>query len=76
VDSKLTRMVQIADLCSYAIRRYVENGEEELFDRVFKRAHCHNKIVVGVRHYTELSCACRICAGHRKPKPPKAQKAA
>jgi hypothetical protein len=29
VDSKLTRMVQIADLCSYALRRYVENGEED-----------------------------------------------
>ena len=27
VDSKLTRMVQIADLCAYALRRYLENGE-------------------------------------------------
>ena len=31
VDSKLTRMVQIADLGGYALRRYVENGETDLF---------------------------------------------
>lgn len=35
VDSALTSMVQIADLCSYAIRRYLENGESKLFDMVF-----------------------------------------
>ena len=28
VDSELTSMVQIADLCGYALRRYLENGEE------------------------------------------------
>jgi hypothetical protein len=31
VDSQLTSMVQIADVCAYALRRYLENGEEELF---------------------------------------------
>jgi hypothetical protein len=31
VDSRLTSMVQIADLCSYALRRYLENQETDLF---------------------------------------------
>ena len=37
VDSKLTRMVQIADLCAYALRRYLENGETGLFRPIFAR---------------------------------------
>lgn len=65
VDSSLTRMVQIADLCSYALRRYVENGDAELFREVFSRADRRNETVVGVRHYTNLSCSCEICQAHR-----------
>jgi hypothetical protein len=64
VDSKLTRMVQIADLCSYALRRYVENGEDELFQKVFARAHSFNGKAVGVRHFTG-PCSCLICMNHR-----------
>ena len=37
VDSQLNSMVQLADLCAYSIRRYIENDEEELFDLVFQR---------------------------------------
>jgi hypothetical protein len=65
VDSSLTRMVQVADLCSYALRRYVENGEGELFREVFSRADRYYNTVVGVRHYTDLSCSCEICQAHR-----------
>lgn len=66
VDSSLTRMVQIADLCAYALRRYVENGEVELFRKVFTRAdRLPNGQVVGIRHYTNNGCACEICKGHR-----------
>jgi hypothetical protein len=64
VDSQLTCMVQIADLCSYAIRRYLENQESELFDLVYKRADRKNNYVVGVRHFTENSCKCKICSRH------------
>jgi hypothetical protein len=35
VDSSLTSLVQIADLCGYALRRYLENGERDLFERIF-----------------------------------------
>ena len=65
VDSQLTRMVQIADLCGYALRRYVENSEDHLFERVFKRAHTFKGKAVGVRHFTKLDCECDICKNHR-----------
>jgi hypothetical protein len=66
VDSALTSMVQMSDLCAYALRRYLENGEEELFDEVFKRADRKGTITVGVRHFTG-TCSCKICDSH-KPK--------
>lgn len=68
VDSELTRMVQVADLCSYALRRYLENGEEELFNHIFKRADRARGTVVGVRHFSDLSCKCKICKAHQAHK--------
>ncbi|PBB27266.1 MULTISPECIES: DUF3800 domain-containing protein [unclassified Mesorhizobium] len=65
VDSSLTRMVQIADLCSYALRRYVENGETGLFRKIFTRADRAKGKTVGVRHFAGYSCQCEICAAHR-----------
>lgn len=66
VDSSLTRMVQAADLCAYALRRYVENQETNLFNRIFMRA---DRIgvgghTVGVRHFSQMSCTCLICSSH------------
>ncbi len=65
VDSQLTSMIQIADVCAYAIRRYLENKENELFDLVFQRADRHEGNLVGIRHFTDPSCNCNIC-GSRK----------
>ena len=64
VDSQLTSMVQIADLCSYSLRRYLENNENELFDLVFERADKKDETVVGIRHFTKRGCTCRICQAH------------
>jgi hypothetical protein len=65
VDSSLTGMVQVADLCSYAIRRYLENSESDLFDRVFPIADRNPRgVVVGARHFTNFACTCKICVGH------------
>ena len=61
VDSKLTAMVQIADLCSYALRRYLEKGETALFNNVYNRAERKDGRVVGVRHFSERTCTCLIC---------------
>jgi hypothetical protein len=65
VDSQLTSMVQVADLCAYATRRYLENGEDKLFDLIFKRADQKDGIVVGVRHFTRPGCNCKICTAHK-----------
>jgi hypothetical protein len=66
VDSQLTGMVQIADLCSYAVRRYLENQESELFGIIFARADRVGEVAVGVRHFTGSSCVCAICQAHRR----------
>ena len=64
VDSQLTSMVQIADLCSYSLRRFVENGESVLFDKIYTRADRIRDKVVGVRHFSDVGCQCAICRGH------------
>jgi len=61
VDSQLTAMVQMADLCGYAIRRYYENDETDLFDRIYPRFDRTAQGVVGIRHFTARGCACRVC---------------
>lgn len=66
VDSELTSMVQIADLCCYSLRRYLENSETDLFDRIFTRADRSHRKVVGVRHFSAPGCACEICKAHSR----------
>lgn len=61
VDSQLTCMVQAADLCSYALRRYFENNEPELLLNIYDRADRKDGKVVGVRHFSDASCSCLIC---------------
>jgi hypothetical protein len=65
VNSELTGLVQIADLCSYSLRRYLENGESDLFERIYDRADRRNNVVVGVRHFSTQECDCQICTTHR-----------
>ena len=65
VDSELTRMVQIADLCAYALRRYLENGETDLFRPIFERADRIGDVAVGVRHFSQPLCDCAICLAHQ-----------
>lgn len=64
VDSQLTSMVQIADLCSYSLRRYLENNETLLFDKIYNRADRKYNAVVGIRHFTVDTCDCTICTMH------------
>jgi len=66
VDSQLTSMVQLADLCAYALRRYLENRETDLFNLVFNRADRKDSVVVGVRHFSSSGCTCRICTTHKR----------
>lgn len=65
VDSELTRMIQIADLCAYALRRYLENNETWLFEPIFRRAARVGEVAVGVRHFSAPGCDCAICKAHQ-----------
>jgi len=65
VDSELTLLVQMADLCSYAVRRFFENSETDLFDRIYPRFDRLGTKLVGLRHYTgSAQCTCRVCVDH------------
>lgn len=65
VNSELTSMVQLADLCSYTIRRYFELGESDLFDRIKQRFDKHNSKLVGIRHFTSPDCICAVCTSRK-----------
>ncbi len=66
VDSRLTSMVQVADLAAYAVRRYLEKRETLLFEPIATRFDARNGRWVGVRHYRGARpCDCRICAMHQ-----------
>jgi hypothetical protein len=61
VNSELTSLVQIADMCCYALRRYFENNEMDLLTRIQSRIDRKNGKVVGVRHFTDGFCQCVFC---------------
>jgi len=65
VDSQLTSMVQIADLCAYATRRFFEKGETRFFNPIYDRFDRSKGKLVGLRHYTGMQrCMCRVCIDH------------
>lgn len=61
VNSELTNLIQMADLCSYAIRRYFENNETDLIDRIDPRFDRNKGIIVGLRHFSNSHCSCKYC---------------
>lgn len=61
VNSELTSMVQIADLCALALRRYLENNETDLYNRISSRFDRRKGQIVGVRHFTSPNCTCLLC---------------
>jgi hypothetical protein len=65
VDSELTSMVQMADIAAYSIRRYLDNNETELFDRIYQRVDKAKETAVGFRHFAR-GCLCKICLSHGK----------
>lgn len=62
VDSSLTSMVQMADLCAYATRRYFENEETDLFNRIFTRFDLRLTGQARLYHFTgSQTCHCKVC---------------
>jgi Protein of unknown function (DUF3800) len=73
VDSKIVSGIQLADICAYAVRRYVEkqgragSHEEKQFLRIFHKFDRAGDKLHGIRHYCPAGvCDCMICAerGH------------
>jgi hypothetical protein len=64
VDSSLTSMIQMADLCAYAMRRYLENDESELFLKILPKFDKKGSRIVGARHFAAQPCPCLICKSH------------
>jgi len=62
LDSKSNSGVQVADLCAYALRRYLENQEQEQFRVIFSKFHRARGGLSGLGHFTEEGCGCLICA--------------
>lgn len=61
VSSELSSMVQVADLCAFAVRRYVEFGENDLMNKIKERfdRNPNQRKIIGVRHYTaRTDCKC------------------
>lgn len=61
VNSELTGLIQIADLCSYSLRRFFENNDTDLIDRIKSRFDRKDNKFVGIRHFTDDTCQCFIC---------------
>jgi hypothetical protein len=61
LDSRFNSGVQVVDLCAYAVRRYLENNEEDRFERIFSKFYRTGTGLHGLRHYTFRGCPCRIC---------------
>ncbi len=66
VDSSLTAMIQVVDLVAYAVRRFFDRGDTDLFNRIYGRFdRTPAGVLVGLRHYTAKSpCTCRVCKDH------------
>ena len=68
VDSRYAGALQAADLCAYAVRRYIERAdrgatpEEQNFLRVFHQFDRAGGKLHGLRHYcAKGTCPCRVC---------------
>ncbi len=75
VDSSLTSMIQMADICAYSLRRFIENDETELWNLVKSRVDKMSGVDVGLRHYTgRRQCKCVLCQAHGRNKQTKTEK--
>ena len=48
-------------LCALAFRRFFENGEIDLLDRIKPRFERRHEKIVIVRHFSKEDCTCVLC---------------
>lgn len=67
VSSELTGLIQIADLCAFALRRAIENNDPILLEPLLPIIDRRGKKMVGVRHYVgKNECNCIFCKATNK----------
>jgi hypothetical protein len=71
LESKANAGVQVADLCAYALRRYLENEERERFETIFPKFHRARGGLSGLGHFTAKGCSCLICSEAQPTKEPR-----
>jgi hypothetical protein len=66
-DSKITRMLQLADFVSYALFKRYERSDAQFFDVILKRFHQNGGRLHGLFHRTPkyLECYCPACMSRR-----------
>ena len=62
LESHANACVQVADLCAYSLRRYVENGEHGPFELIFPKFYRQDAALCGLRHLTSPGCCCLVCS--------------
>lgn len=69
-DSHLSRMLQIADFCSYAVFRRYEAGDIRYFDMIANRFDQSEGIIHGLIHRISVQprapCMCPACLSRRR----------
>jgi hypothetical protein len=66
-DSRLTRMLQIADFVAYAVFRRYEHGDSQFLDKIIHRFDQSGGILHGLAHLctNRQTCFCPACASRR-----------
>jgi hypothetical protein len=67
VNSKATRMIQLADLIAHALRQYYERGNPRFFDLISGKFDAEGGVSHGLVHYTprDSGCNCFCCRQRR-----------
>lgn len=67
VDSGATRLIQYADLVTYALWRAFEKEDGEFYDQIAHKFDSEGGVVHGLLHerYANSSCRCAYCASRR-----------
>ncbi len=70
-ESSSTRMLQIADFCSWAVFRRYEHGDTSCLDKIIGKFDNSDGIIHGLVHLTtDRSCTCTYCLTRRLRPPP------
>lgn len=64
VDSRATRLIQMADMVAYALRQYYEKGQDAYFSLISGSFDLVGDVCHGLTHYVDKagSCSCFCCS--------------